>query len=102
MAFPPLRRGSILGDTRFTKTGQEPDRWSVCKDRKPGALLICNHRWLRNTAVCKPIPSCSQAATPSRRPVLRRKQAGNSHGSTLPRGIPYTEIIVYRANLEGW
>jgi hypothetical protein len=24
MAFPPLRRGSILRDTRFTKSGQEP------------------------------------------------------------------------------
>jgi hypothetical protein len=33
-------------------------------DRKPGALLVCNDRWLRNTAVCKPVPYCSQAATP--------------------------------------
>ena len=38
-------------------------RWSVCHDRKPGALLVCNDRWLRNTAVCKPVPYCSQAAT---------------------------------------
>ena len=37
--------------------------WSVCNDRKPGALLVCNDRWLTNTAVCKPVPYCSQAAT---------------------------------------
>ena len=41
------------------------DCWSICKDLKPEALLVCKDRWLRNTAVCKPVPYCSQAATPS-------------------------------------
>jgi hypothetical protein len=27
MAFPPLRRGSILCDIRFTKSAQEPRLW---------------------------------------------------------------------------
>jgi hypothetical protein len=33
MAFPPLRRGSILRDTRFTKSGQEPNGIKLASER---------------------------------------------------------------------
>jgi hypothetical protein len=39
--------------------------WSICTDLKPGALRVCKDRWLRNTTVCKPEGSCSQATTPN-------------------------------------